>query len=82
MSKKINTLSDIQCDCGSKDIELSQNIGFDIWDGGEEYQHKAICKKCKKVAFVAEVHNWENNEISVHVHKWKETLMDSLGYGV
>ena len=34
------------CDCGSRNISTSRNIGWDITEDGEENQHMDTCLAC------------------------------------
>jgi hypothetical protein len=43
------------CTCGSTRIERKDNVGFDIWEGGEENQHEDRCLECGATRIV---HDW------------------------
>lgn len=44
----------INCSCGSTNIEIRHDIGFDITETGEERQHLDICRDCGLSRFWSE----------------------------
>jgi hypothetical protein len=38
--------------CGSADLMLDENVGWDVDEGGEENQHEEHCRKCGASRFV------------------------------
>jgi hypothetical protein len=49
------------CDvCGSADIATNMNVGWDVWEGGEETQHEDRCRACGASRLWADVLDWEH----------------------
>jgi len=68
------------CICGSKRIDRRRNVGWDVWEGGEEDQHEERCLDCGATRFVCDWVEYPE-ETGTSYGKWyvpnKEVTRDS-----
>ena len=62
--------TNFKCDfCFSTDLILIDDVGFDVWEGGEENQYIQECNKCGAKRFVSDVNEY-TGKIKRHYGKW------------
>lgn len=55
--------------CGSKRIERRKNIGWDVWEGGEETRHEERCLNCGATRIVCE---WVEHRTGISYSEWSQ----------
>ena len=66
--KKTRTM---RCDnCGSKNIETTKNVGWDVYDDCEEHQHEDKCKECGATRLWADVFSCSRTETNIWCGRW------------
>lgn len=73
--------------CGSDDVYIHKNIGFDIYptlvdkDVIEEHQHRDVCRKCDAWRFRFEAISMKNGRLPFTVGKWGKSDTDDWYMG-
>ncbi len=58
------------CICGANQIEREEDIGWDIWEDGEETQHEDRCVNCGATRLVSDWVKCSTNETGTSFGTW------------
>jgi len=58
--------------CEHRNTYVKHDVGWDIWEGGEDRQHLQICNDCGATRFISDVSYSREGKQETFQGKWEE----------